>query len=152
MENISRRLFETLGLSNLESFLLAAKLKYGESSPLTYASQRHNDSAHAMAWLDRVMEKVAHLELTRDLHASVHTLRTLSGHQKTLDEIEQENERVKLLIASSKAERSSGFLTCRKCKSKDAIKIDQKQTRSADEPMTLFAQCEDCGFQWTVKG
>ena len=152
MENISRRMFEERKLSNLNSFLLAAQLKYGESSVLTYASQRHNDSANNMAWLDRVMTMAAHLELTQDLKASFKDLSILSGHQTTLDAIDLENERVKSLIASSKAERSQGFLSCRKCKSKDAIKIDQKQTRSADEPMTLFAQCEDCGFQWTVKG
>jgi hypothetical protein len=152
MENLSRRMFEQRGLSNLQSFLLASQLKYGESSPLTYASQRHNESATNLAWLDRVMAKAAHLEYSLDLNASFKDLSKLSGHQLTLDEIELENERVKSLIASSKAERSQGFLSCRKCKSKDAIKIDQKQTRSADEPMTLFAQCEDCGFQWTVKG
>jgi DNA-directed RNA polymerase subunit M/transcription elongation factor TFIIS len=152
MENISRRMFEQRGVSNINAFLLSAQLKYGTSTPVTYVSQRHNDSACNLAWLDRVMEKAAHFELTPDLNATFQQLSKLSGHQNTLDAIEQENERVKSLIASTKAERSQGFLTCKKCKSKDAIKIDQKQTRSADEPMTLFAQCEDCGYQWTVKG
>jgi DNA-directed RNA polymerase subunit M/transcription elongation factor TFIIS len=152
MENASQRMFEERGLSNLNAFLLAAKLKYGDSEPQTYASQRHNDSARNTAWLDRVLKHAAHLELTTNLDATVKELSTLSGHQKDLDAIALENERVKNLIASTKAERSKGFLACRSCKSKDAVKIDERQTRSADEPMTLFALCEDCGYQWTVKG
>jgi DNA-directed RNA polymerase subunit M/transcription elongation factor TFIIS len=152
MESISQGMFEARGLPNLDAYLLAARLKYGDSMPQTYASQRHNDSARNTAWLDRVLRHAAHLELTPNLAATTEELGRLSGHQKDLDAIAQENERVKNLITSAKAERSQGFLACRKCKSKDAVKIDQKQTRSADEPMTLFALCEDCGYQWTVKG
>jgi DNA-directed RNA polymerase subunit M/transcription elongation factor TFIIS len=145
-------MFEARGLDNVNAYLLAAKLKYGEGEPLTYASQRHFDSARNTAWMDRVLSMAAHLELTTNLNATHQELAGLSGHKKDLDAIEEENERVKSLLATSKAERSQGFIACRNCKSKDAVKIDQKQTRSADEPMTLFALCEDCGFQWTVKG
>jgi len=36
---------------------------------------------------------------------------------------------------------------CRKCKSKEC-QHTQIQTRSADEPMTTFVECLNCGFQW----
>ncbi len=36
---------------------------------------------------------------------------------------------------------------CRKCKSRCCTYM-QKQTRSADEPMTTFIRCLDCNFQW----
>ncbi len=36
------------------------------------------------------------------------------------------------------------------CKSKD-IDTEQKQTRSADEPMTLFCACNRCGKRWVMK-
>ena len=36
---------------------------------------------------------------------------------------------------------------CRKCKSKNCSHY-QMQTRSADEPMTTFVTCMDCGNRW----
>lgn len=36
---------------------------------------------------------------------------------------------------------------CGKCKSQK-IFAEQKQTRSADEPMTTFLTCQDCGHKW----
>ena len=43
-----------------------------------------------------------------------------------------------------KVEASSDNFTCWKCKSKKCTYY-QLQTRSADEPMTTFVTCLDCG-------
>jgi transcription elongation factor S-II len=40
-----------------------------------------------------------------------------------------------------------GLLKCSKCKSKNTT-YTQVQTRSADEPMTTFANCLDCNNRW----
>jgi len=40
-----------------------------------------------------------------------------------------------------------GILQCGRCKSKRVIWY-QMQTRSADEPMTVFANCSECGKHW----
>lgn len=53
-------------------------------------------------------------------------------------------------VLSEKAEVTVGLFTCAKCKSKD-IDTEQKQTRSADEPMTLFCACNRCGTRWVMK-
>ncbi|KAG4106694.1 putative Rpc11-DNA-directed RNA polymerase III subunit C11 [Neocallimastix lanati (nom. inval.)] len=37
--------------------------------------------------------------------------------------------------------------TCPKCENGKAFFM-QIQTRSADEPMTIFYKCTECGFQW----
>lgn len=42
---------------------------------------------------------------------------------------------------------SDGALTCGKCKSKKTSYYEM-QTRSADEPMTIFAKCHACGSRW----
>lgn len=57
-------------------------------------------------------------------------------------------------IRQSKAvlqERSeeSAFIACVKCRS-NAVDTEQKQTRSADEPMTIFCLCRKCGKRFTM--
>ena len=42
---------------------------------------------------------------------------------------------------------STDAFTCRKCKSKECTYY-QMQTRSADEPMTIFINCINCGCRW----
>lgn len=41
------------------------------------------------------------------------------------------------------------FIQCRKCKSND-VDTDQKQTRSADEPMTIFCRCRRCDTRFVM--
>ncbi len=41
----------------------------------------------------------------------------------------------------------SGGFKCRRCGS-DKTQYQQKQTRSADEPMTVFIECMACGKRW----
>jgi transcription elongation factor S-II len=42
---------------------------------------------------------------------------------------------------------STDAFTCRKCKSKKCMHYEL-QTRSADESMTVYVQCCDCGNRW----
>ena len=44
-------------------------------------------------------------------------------------------------------EAATDTFTCRKCKSNKCTYY-QMQTRSADEPMTTFVSCIDCGNRW----
>ena len=44
-------------------------------------------------------------------------------------------------------EASTDTFTCRKCKSKKCTYYEM-QTRSADESMTIFVSCIDCGNRW----
>ncbi len=46
-----------------------------------------------------------------------------------------------------KIEASTDTFTCRKCK-KNKCTYYQAQTRSADEPMTTFVTCLECGNNW----
>ncbi len=43
----------------------------------------------------------------------------------------------------------SDILQCGKCKQKKCT-YNQVQTRSADEPMTTFVYCNNCGHRWKV--
>ena len=46
-----------------------------------------------------------------------------------------------------KVQASTDMFTCRKCKSKKCTYYEL-QTRSADEPATIFVTCLDCGKNW----
>lgn len=47
----------------------------------------------------------------------------------------------------NEAQNIEGFFTCRRCKSKKTSYYEL-QTRSADEPMTVFVSCLQCGAHW----
>jgi DNA-directed RNA polymerase subunit M/transcription elongation factor TFIIS len=40
---------------------------------------------------------------------------------------------------------------CRKCKAINSIVVDTQQTRGADEGMTVFYECTNCGLRWTMQ-
>ena len=63
--------------------------------------------------------------------------------KKLLDE---KNKREKMLYEVCKETVSSMF-TCGRCKKKECTYY-QLQTRSADEPMTTFVTCTNCGKRW----
>jgi transcription elongation factor S-II len=44
-------------------------------------------------------------------------------------------------------QNQEGFFTCNRCKTKKTTYY-QLQTRSADEPMTTFVSCLNCGKNW----
>jgi DNA-directed RNA polymerase subunit M/transcription elongation factor TFIIS len=52
-------------------------------------------------------------------------------------------------LQSLEAQASSGGIVCRSCKQATVI-VQQKQTRSADEGMTVFCSCRTCGKQWRL--
>ena len=48
---------------------------------------------------------------------------------------------------ANEAKNQEGFFTCNRCKSKKTTYYEL-QTRSADEPMTVFVTCHNCGKHW----
>lgn len=57
----------------------------------------------------------------------------------------QESKRV----LEERTSAAGDFIKCRKCGSNE-IDTEQKQTRSADEPMTVFCCCRVCGKRFTM--
>ena len=55
----------------------------------------------------------------------------------------------KLLHDEYKVEDGAGTFKCRRCHSYD-VEVEQKQTRSADEGMTVFCECRKCSLRWKM--
>ena len=93
---------------------------------------------------DKLIEQVVSEEIKS------HTIAFMS-HQEMLPERWDEMIRVKSIRDKSKfevnLEATTDTFTCRKCKSKKCSYYLQ-QVRSADEPMTCFINCLDCGARW----
>jgi DNA-directed RNA polymerase subunit M/transcription elongation factor TFIIS len=68
------------------------------------------------------------------------------NHDKWKPLIDIKSKRDKNKFEVNMAAATDTF-TCRKCKGKNCTYYLQ-QVRSADEPMTVFVQCIDCGQRW----
>jgi transcription elongation factor S-II len=66
------------------------------------------------------------------------------NHWKTLIEKKIKRDASKYV---DNAQASTDMFTCKKCKSKRCTYYEL-QTRSADEPATVFITCLDCGKHW----
>lgn len=63
--------------------------------------------------------------------------------QKTKENFEEmQNDWLK-----NHSQASEGIYTCKRCGGKKTIQTEM-QTRSADEPMTIFVSCLTCGNSW----
>nr|WRJ69930.1 putative transcription elongation factor TFIIS [Oceanusvirus sp.] len=51
----------------------------------------------------------------------------------------------------AKPRANTDMYRCKKCKSKECHYYEL-QTRSGDEPMTIFITCLDCGNRWRMEG
>ena len=69
-----------------------------------------------------------------------------SAERRAEDErLEKENMNQAMVAQVEKS--ISDSLVCGKCKQKK-VSYSQAQTRSADEPMTTFCECMNCGNRW----
>ena len=93
---------------------------------------------------DKLIEQVVSGEIKS------HTIAFMSHHEM-LPEKWAEMIRIKSIRDKSKfevnLEACTDTFTCRKCKSKKCSYY-QMQTRSADESMTVYVSCLDCGCRW----
>jgi DNA-directed RNA polymerase subunit M/transcription elongation factor TFIIS len=65
-------------------------------------------------------------------------------HDKYLEDIAESKR-----VLEERHEDTSAFIKCSKCHS-NRVDTEQKQTRSADEPMTVFCLCRNCGKRFTM--
>ncbi|ANB11786.1 Dst1p [Sugiyamaella lignohabitans] len=83
---------------------------------------------------------------------SAQRLATMTPQEMASEELKEEIQRLdkeNLFKAQGATEKraTTDRFTCGKCKQKK-VSYYQMQTRSADEPLTTFCTCENCGNRW----
>lgn len=68
---------------------------------------------------------------------------------ETQSDREMYEERLKTLAARNDIRLPEAGMRCSRCQSTD-LHVNCKQTRSADEPMTVFISCVGCSKRWRL--
>ena len=92
----------------------------------------------------RLISRLIEGEFEADQLANMKPQYTFPENWKEL--LDEKNKREKMLYEVCK-ETTSSMFTCGRCKKKECTYY-QLQTRSADEPMTTFVTCTNCGKRW----
>ena len=105
----------------------------------------------------RLRSMITNIQANKDFQEKISTLeippQTLAfmTHQEMSPEIWKTRIDLKIKRDTSRftnnIEASTDMFKCRKCKSKKCTYYEM-QTRSADEPATIFITCLDCGKNW----
>lgn len=114
-----------------------------------------------MKYKNRVRSRMSNLKdaknpnLRKNVLAGAIELRriaTMTAEEMASDELKQlrnvlTQEAIREHQMAKTGGTTTGLLQCGKCKKKNCT-YNQVQTRSADEPMTTFVLCNECGNRW----
>jgi len=138
---------------NLEKGVFNYSLKEGTIKKII---KKWDNPSFVQLYLDRLrsiyinlqnellLNKLKNGEITPHVLAFMTHQEMNTDHWKEL--IEQKTKRDANKYTSN-IQASTDMFTCRKCKSKRCTYYEL-QTRSADEPATIFVTCLDCGKNW----
>ena len=139
--------------TNLEKGIFNYTIKAAEERNIV---KKWYNSYFVQLYIDKL--RVIYLNLQHEPLLKKLRYRTIKAHELAfMSHQEMRPEKWKELIAmkeqhdqnryTAKLNANTDDFTCRKCKSKQCSYY-QLQTRSADEPMTTFVTCVECGNRW----
>lgn len=119
--------------------------------------RKWENSAFAQIYIDRLRSIYRNLKSNPELATALQQFKFKAHTLAFMTHQEMCPERWKVLIQTKKIKEENIYapkldantdnFTCRRCKSK-RCSYYQLQTRSADEPMTTFVTCIECGNRW----
>ena len=139
--------------SNLEKAIFNYAIKEGTHRKII---KKWENPYFAQLYVDRLRSIVMNLN-NEEIIQQLRSGELLPQNLAFMTHQEMNPERWKMLIQqktkrdaskyNTNIEASTDMFTCKKCKSKKCTYYEL-QTRSADEPATIFVTCLDCGKHW----
>jgi transcription elongation factor S-II len=152
IKKINEKLHHEKNSSNLEKGIFNYSLKEAEQKKVL---KKWDNNRFINIYLDRLRSVYLNInpntiELINSGSMKAHALAFMTHQEMAPDKwnklIEAKIKRDKNKFETN-VEAATDTFTCRKCKSNKCTYY-QMQTRSADEPMTTFVTCIDCGARW----
>jgi len=110
------------------------------------AAAHYTEQMRRISWAIQCHKLKSHEEAMNAIKASSDSLVEKTSYAAWESEFLDRRERAREVLSGREVVKS-GIFSCPKCKSFD-VDTDQKQTRSADEPMTIFCTCNSCGSRF----
>ena len=139
---------------NLERGIYNFAIKYSKEKSIV---RKWENAAFSQIYIDRLRSIYRNLKSNPELTEALQQFKFKAHTLAFMTHQEMCPERWKVLIQSKKLKEENIYapkldantdnFTCRRCKSK-RCSYYQLQTRSADEPMTTFVTCIECGNRW----
>lgn len=126
--------------------------RYGDTDVLDLDSHEVHENASNSNYSDCLRRAAWALQASKTISCDPQTFLQfpdssfLSGtkHEETEKTFFNRLDRAREVMNDKGSKPTKGIFECTKCKSFD-VDTEQKQTRSADEPMTIFCTCNVCG-------
>jgi len=157
-KNVRGELFKILNnnniCENLEKGILNYSISEAEDKKLV---KKWDNIYFTQIYIDKLRTIIINLKKNQYLYKQIVDKKIKAHKLAFMTHQEMIPERWKKLIDKKKIrdeyryapklDANTDNFTCRKCKS-SRCSYYQLQTRSADEPMTTFVTCIDCGNRW----
>tara|TARA_B100000902_G_C27157894_1_gene837164 strand:- start:382 stop:894 length:513 start_codon:yes stop_codon:yes gene_type:complete len=156
--NIRKELFKILNnnkqTNNLEKGIFNYSITEADERKLV---KKWDNVYFVQIYIDRLRSVMINLKKNSDLltkinkkEIRIHEIAFMTHQEMQPDKWEELINKKKIRDQyryTPKLDANTDNFTCRKCKS-TRCSYYQLQTRSADEPMTTFVTCIDCGCRW----
>lgn len=156
-KNLSIRLGQIIGdkskAVNLEKGIFNYSIREAKSRKVVKKWENKHFVTIYMSKLWTIFNNIQNEKIINRIRSDHMTPQQLAfmTHQEMYPELWKELIEQKMKRDESKMtqrlEASTDMFTCKKCKSKRCTYYEL-QTRSADEPATIFVTCLDCGKNW----
>ena len=133
---------EELRISNIKA-LLSFCSNLEEARQFEYKVA--NENTNKISYINKCLELITNATPAASAAASTAASAAASAAASTAASTAAQNP---ITILEDPEELGGGMLFCKKCK-KNNVELTQRQVRSADEPMTNFCLCRDCGAKWS---
>jgi DNA-directed RNA polymerase subunit M/transcription elongation factor TFIIS len=126
--------------------------RYGDVDVLDLDNVETHENAANSNYTDLLRRAAWAIESTKTVTDNAQTFLEKSDssfiigtkHEQTEHIFYEKLDRARGVMNDKGSRPTKGIFSCVKCKSFD-VDTEQKQTRSADEPMTIFCTCNVCG-------